>query len=44
MQKLKVTLDVWWDIPRQRRAMREFGRNFHGAATRRPGVVEHYPQ
>jgi hypothetical protein len=44
MQKLKVSIDQWWDILRQRRVIREFGRNPGGAATGRPGVVERCPQ
>jgi len=44
MQQLKVSLDQCWDLLRQRRALREAGRNPSGAELRRPEVVERYEQ
>jgi hypothetical protein len=42
--KLKVSLDQCWDLLRQRRALREAGRDPDAADARRPEVVEHYEQ
>lgn len=44
LQELEVALDQCWDLLRQRRALREAGRNPDGADIRRPEVVEHYEQ
>ena len=44
LQKLKVALDQYWDLLRQRRALREAGRSEEAADLRRPDVVEHYEQ
>jgi hypothetical protein len=42
LQQLQVALDQSWDLLRQRRALREAGRDPDGAELRAPGVVEHY--
>ena len=42
--KLKVELDQCWDLLRQRRALREFGRDPNQAKVRPPKVVESYEQ
>ena len=44
LQELKVSLDQCWDLLRQRRALREAGRDPDDADVRRPEVVEHYQQ
>jgi uncharacterized protein DUF2630 len=44
LQELKVSLDQCWDLLRQRRALREAGRDPDAAAVRRPEVVERYEQ
>lgn len=42
LQNLGVALDQAWDLLRQRRALREFGRDPAEAQVRPPGVVEKY--
>ena len=42
--KIKVELDQCWDLLRQRRALREFGRDPGQAKVRPPKVVENYEQ
>jgi hypothetical protein len=44
LQQLKVSLDQCWDLLRQRRALREAGRDPDAADARRPEVVENYEQ
>jgi hypothetical protein len=44
LKELKVSLDQCWDLLRQRRALREFGRDPDDADIRRPEVVERYEQ
>jgi Protein of unknown function (DUF2630) len=44
LQDLKVSLDQCWDLLRQRRALREAGRNPDDSDVRRPDVVESYEQ
>lgn len=44
LQQLKVALDQYWDLLRQRRALREAGRSEEAADLRRSDVVEHYEQ
>jgi Protein of unknown function (DUF2630) len=44
LDELKVSLDVCWDLLRQRRARRDAGQDPDSAATRDPGVVERYEQ
>ena len=44
LEELKVALDQSWDLLRQRRALREAGRDPNAADLRRPEVVEHYEQ
>jgi hypothetical protein len=42
LRKINVELDQYWDLLRQRRALREFGRDPDEAHIRPPGVVEKY--
>lgn len=42
--ELKVSLDQCWDLLRQRRALREAGRDADAAGVRPPDVVEGYEQ
>jgi hypothetical protein len=44
LQDLKVSLDQCWDLLRQRRALRDAGRDTDAAEVRRPEVVERYEQ
>jgi hypothetical protein len=44
LRDLKVSLDQCWDLLRQRRALREAGREPDAADVRRPEVVEGYEQ
>jgi hypothetical protein len=44
LQQLRVSLDQCWDLLRQRRALREAGRDPGAADLRRSEVVEHYEQ
>jgi hypothetical protein len=44
MKELQVSLDQCWDLLRQRRALREFGRDPDDASVRQPDVVERYEQ
>ena len=44
LQDVKVSLDQCWDLLRQRRALRQAGRNPEGADVRRAEVVERYEQ
>jgi hypothetical protein len=44
LDELKVSLDAMWDLLRQRRALREAGRDPDDAELRRPEVVERYEQ
>ena len=44
LAKLKVELDQCWDLLRQRRALREFGRDPDEAKVRPPKIVENYEQ
>jgi hypothetical protein len=44
LAEVKVSLDVCWDLLRQRRALRDAGRDPEDADVRRPEVVEHYEQ
>jgi hypothetical protein len=44
LQDIGVSLDQSWDLLRQRRALRESGRDPEAADVRRPEVVEHYEQ
>jgi Protein of unknown function (DUF2630) len=44
LAKIKVELDQCWDLLRQRRALREFGRDPDQAKVRPPDVVENYEQ
>ena len=44
LQGLKVSLDQCWDLLRQRRALREAGRDPDDAGLRPEETVEHYQQ
>ena len=44
MQQLAETLDQLWDLLRQRRALRDAGRDPSEALERPAGTVEHYLQ
>jgi hypothetical protein len=44
LRELKVSLDQCWDLLRQRRALRDGGRDPDAADVRRPEVVEGYEQ
>jgi len=44
LEALKVGLDQCWDLLRQRRALREAGRDPSAADVREPEVVERYEQ
>jgi hypothetical protein len=44
LQQLKVSLDQCWDLLRQRRVLREAGRDPDAADARRPEVVQRYEQ
>jgi hypothetical protein len=41
---VKVELDRYWDLLRQRRALEEFGADPDSASERDPSVVENYEQ
>ena len=42
LDKIEIELDQCWDLLRQRRALREFGKDPREAELRPPGVVEKY--
>jgi len=44
LETLQVSLDQCWDLLRQRRALREAGRDPDDAHVRDPDTVEHYEQ
>jgi hypothetical protein len=44
LESIKVGLDQCWDLLRQRRALREAGRDPDAARVRDPEVVERYEQ
>ena len=44
LEKIQVELDQCWDLLRQRRARREFGKDPDGATVRPASVVERYEQ
>ena len=44
LQELKVSLDQCWDLLRQRRSLREAGRDPDAADVRQAEVVERYQQ
>ena len=44
LESIKVSLDQCWDYLRQRRALREAGREPDAASVRAPEVVETYEQ
>jgi len=44
LAQLRVSLDQCWDLLRQRRALREAGRDPDAAGARPSDVVEHYEQ
>ena len=44
LAELKVELDQYWDLLRQRRALEEFGENPDKAKKRPANIVENYEQ
>jgi Protein of unknown function (DUF2630) len=44
LEQLKVSLDQCWDLPRQRRALSQYGRDPDNAIVRSEDVVEGYRQ
>lgn len=44
LDSLRVQLDQYWDLLRQRRARKEFGDDPDKAKLRGPGTVENYEQ
>lgn len=44
LRELNISLDQCWDLLRQRRALRDGGRDPDAADVRRPEVVEGYEQ
>jgi Protein of unknown function (DUF2630) len=44
LEEIRISLDQCWDLLRQRRALRDAGRDPDGAQARRPDVVERYDQ
>jgi flagellar biosynthesis/type III secretory pathway chaperone len=44
IHKIKVELDQWWDYLRQRRALRNAGKDPNDASVRPPEIVENYEQ
>jgi hypothetical protein len=42
LQKIKIQLDQYWDLLRQRRALEEFGRDPGDARMRSEKIVEKY--
>lgn len=44
LAELKVELDQCWDLLRQRRALREFGKDPDAAKVRSAKIVENYEQ
>jgi Protein of unknown function (DUF2630) len=44
LTQLKVELDQYWDLLRQRRALREFGNDPDKAKVRAAKIVENYEQ
>jgi hypothetical protein len=44
LSELKVRLDQYWDLLRQRRALEEFGQNPDKAKKRPAKIVENYEQ
>ena len=44
LAEIKVTLDQFWDLLRQRRALEEYGLDADSARVRDEGTVENYEQ
>jgi len=44
IHKIKIELDQWWDYLRQRRALRNAGKDPNDAHVRPPEIVENYEQ
>jgi hypothetical protein len=44
LKSIEVELDQWWDLLRQRRALRNAGKDPKEAKLRPPQVVENYEQ
>jgi uncharacterized protein DUF2630 len=44
LEQLRVQLDQFWDLMRQRRSLRQYGEDPDEASLRDPGTVEDYEQ
>jgi len=44
LEQIRVSLDQCWELLRQRRALRDAGKDPEGAEARRPEIVEGYEQ
>jgi hypothetical protein len=44
LKEMKIKLDQYWDLLRQRTALRDAGKNPEDAKMRPPGIVENYEQ
>jgi len=44
LEQLRVQLDQFWDLMRQRRSLRQYGEDPDQASLRDPGTVEDYEQ
>jgi hypothetical protein len=44
LEAMEVQLDQYWDLLRQRRALRDAGKNPNDATLRGPDIVESYEQ
>jgi hypothetical protein len=44
LHKINIELDQYWDLLRQRRGLRDAGKNPDQARVRPPGTVENYEQ
>jgi len=44
LEQIRLSLDQCWDLLRQRRALRDAGKDPEGAEARRPEIVEGYEQ
>ena len=44
LKQIRVSLDQCWDLLRQRRALRDAGRNPGGADSRAPEIIQRYEQ
>jgi hypothetical protein len=44
LKQMKIKLDQYWDLLRQRQALKDAGKNPDEAKLRPPGIVENYEQ